>query len=510
MSSVGHRVVGAIRHRIESSKAPAASGNAQPQVTLASPATSETPVPRFRGRRGEWGRFRDRFEYLVTWNDSLSDLHRYLYLKQAVKGEAARAIKYLPVAGSSFEAAWKVLRERYENTNELVDYHLDALFDFKAIRQESPTELRQLLDDLGNHTHTLASLGQAAGRSEAWLIRLTVRKLDAQTRREWRRHATETDRPKTLSDLTDFLEHQYRFLATDRQAREVAPSAPRGFVAQRERKPAAILNANEVRCPLCSDNHSLSRCETFNKLAIEPRRERVRELRLCFNCLRPGHGVKRCTSSACQVCRAKHHTLLHRRTNSGSDTSKTLEDEEAGRSDGSNSSQSLMSTAASEIPLEHVLLSTAMVNVTDARGRIHEGRALLDQDSQVNLVKEDFARRLGLKWDATRTTISGVGATTTRDRVKGKVRLQIASRCSEYKGDLPFLVMRNLTAETPNFKLAPTRLPIPSHLILADPQYYVSRDVDLIIGNGYLGELRGTGHYRLGAELPWLSETQLG
>ncbi|KAK1131966.1 hypothetical protein K0M31_016108 [Melipona bicolor] len=60
------------------------------------------------------GLLRDSFESLVTRNASLSDLHRYLYLRQ---GEAARAIKYFPVADSSFEAAWEVLRERYEDDN---------------------------------------------------------------------------------------------------------------------------------------------------------------------------------------------------------------------------------------------------------------------------------------------------------------------------------------------------------------------------------------------------------
>ncbi|KOX80097.1 hypothetical protein WN51_09001 [Melipona quadrifasciata] len=58
---------GAIRDRIESLQAPATSSKTQPQqVASASPATSETPVPRFRGRRGEWGRFRDSFEYHGT------------------------------------------------------------------------------------------------------------------------------------------------------------------------------------------------------------------------------------------------------------------------------------------------------------------------------------------------------------------------------------------------------------------------------------------------------------
>ncbi|KOX67764.1 hypothetical protein WN51_08192 [Melipona quadrifasciata] len=312
-----YRLFGAIQDRIESSQASATSSSARHlQVTLASSATSETSLPQFHGYRGEWGRFRDSFESLITRNASLSNLERYLYLRSAVKGEPARALKTLPVSGSNYDAAWELLRKRYEDTNELVDYHLDALFDLKVIRQESPSELRKLLDDVNNHTQALTSLGQTVDQRNAWLIRLIVRKLDTQTKREWRRRVCEADRAKTFTDLIVFLEQQYRFLAIDSQSGEITPSTSCRLIAQRKRKPAAVLNANEVRCPFCSDNHLLSRCESFKKLAIERRRETVRELRVCFNCLRSGHGVKNCTSSACQMCRARHHTLLHPGTTS--------------------------------------------------------------------------------------------------------------------------------------------------------------------------------------------------
>ncbi|KOX72525.1 hypothetical protein WN51_03119 [Melipona quadrifasciata] len=180
-----------------------------------------------------------------------------------------------------------------------------------------------------------------------------------QTKREWRRRVSEADKRKTFSDLIAFLEQQYKFLTIDSQSREIPPPTLRRFVAQRERKPAVVLNANEVKYPLCSDNHLLSRRERFKKLTIERRRKTAKELRVCFNCLRPGHGVKRCMSSACQVCQVKHHNLLYQRTTSGLDTSRTPEDTEAGRSDGSNPPQTY--TVASAIPLEHVLLSAAMI-----------------------------------------------------------------------------------------------------------------------------------------------------
>ena len=61
---------------------------------------------------------------------------------------------------------------------------------------------------------------------------------------------------------------------------------------------------------------------------------------------------------------------------------------------------------------EHVFLSTAIVQVVDNQGRrLHECRALLDQGSQVNILKEEFARRIGLQWETSRTVILGVSGT---------------------------------------------------------------------------------------------------
>lgn len=39
--------------------------------------------------------------------------------------------------------------------------------------------------------------------------------------------------------------------------------------------------------------------------------EKVKWLRLCFNCLRSGHPVKFYNSSAYQKCYGNHHTLIH-------------------------------------------------------------------------------------------------------------------------------------------------------------------------------------------------------
>lgn len=97
-----------------------------------------------------------------------------------------------------------------------------------------------------------------------------------------------------------------------------------------------------------------------------------------------------------------------------------------------------------------------------------------------------------------------------KNHIKGKVKMKIASRCSACQYNFPCLVIHKFTTEIPTFKHAFTALPIPTHLVFADPRYYVSRDVDLTISNGYLCNLMCVGQHRLGAKLPVLSKTRLG
>ena len=160
------------------------------------------------------------------------------------------------------------------------------------------------------------------------------------------------------------------------------------FVAQQQHKPAAALHVNEDNCPLCSANHLLSWCKSFKKLAIDNRIERVKELHACFSCFRSGHGAKTCDRGGCHVYRAKHHILLHPGVTSELATNRAAGDTEARPVADSNTAQSLTSMTGAR---------AAIVQITDGQGKIHENRALLDQGSQVNIIKEEFARRLGLK-----------------------------------------------------------------------------------------------------------------
>ena len=513
-----YQIIGDIQACIQGTQNPALPPSLRNlRMASNSPAIFETPsllklptisLPQFHGSLGEWMTFRDSFEALINRNEALSNIERFLYLKSAVKGEAARALKTLPVSDSNYEAAWEVLCKRYQDTDGLIDYYVGALFSIRMIRKDSADELRELIDDFNNHLRSLKSLEEPVDRWDTLLVHILVEKLDARTREEWERRVSELGRRKTLSDLQTFLEQRYKFLSKTSRPNQLVPFNRSS--AQRHYKPSIALHANERKCPSCSANHTLAQCRGFKKLATDRRIDRVEELRVCFNCLLSGHTAKTCTRGACHACKARHHTLLHPASSLGSGTDLTVEKAEDDPNDQYDTSQSLSCMAPHEIPPEHVFLSTAIIQVVDGQGRRHECRALLDQSSQVNILKEEFARRIDLQWEATRAVISGIGATRSKGRVRGRTQIKIASRCSGYQCNLPCLVMPRLTTEIPNFALTSTSLPIPSHLILADPQYHVPCDVDLIIGNGYLWEFMCVEQHRLSAKLPVLLKTQLG
>ena len=69
----------------------------------------------------------------------------------------------------------------------------------------------------------------------------------------------------------------------------------------------------------CDGDHWLSRCKKFRKKTVEERFKLVHSLKLCDNCLTPGHVAKSCEkASFCKIegCKFKYSTFLHRRVDS--------------------------------------------------------------------------------------------------------------------------------------------------------------------------------------------------
>ena len=67
-------------------------------------------------------------------------------------------------------------------------------------------------------------------------------------------------------------------------------------------------------CLRCNQAHPLYRCNEFKRKSVPERYEVAKSFKVCFNCLKQGHRVNKCSNKThCQVtnCKRHHHSLLH-------------------------------------------------------------------------------------------------------------------------------------------------------------------------------------------------------
>ncbi|XP_018406189.1 PREDICTED: uncharacterized protein LOC108782410 [Cyphomyrmex costatus] len=147
--------------------------------------------------------------------------------------------------------------------------------------------------------------------------------------------------------------------------------------AKRQSTCAATVKS---KCNYCKGEHPMYYCKEFLALPIKQRAVEVRNRKLCVNCLRsPMHSLDKCTSRGCKICNVKHNTLLYTSTSSAEDHSGTSG---TGESSLRNSTTAVTTHSSNIQGKDHIMLSTAVVNVIASDGTSHSCQALLDSGSQ--------------------------------------------------------------------------------------------------------------------------------
>ncbi|KAL4127543.1 hypothetical protein QTP88_011710 [Uroleucon formosanum] len=284
-------------------------------------------------------------------------------------------------------------------------------------------------------------------------------------------------------------------------------------------------NNSYNNCSVCQDtSHKIYYCPQFLKMTVKSRAEVVKKNKLCFNCLKLECQSFKCTSRACLRCSNKHTTLLHiknYKTNANKQNNKNEEsDSSPQEQENKNTVQSKTTNNSNEainksnancarvIQQPHVLLRTANAHVKDINGKLQEFRALLDNGSQSNFVTQQCISDLGLTATSRITKASGVIALSSCS--EAVITLQIMSCTSTFKQNLEFLVLKKIINDLPTSSIPVKRIKLPSGLTLADPEYYKSNKVDMLIGSECFSKLLQRGLIKLGNHRPTLHETALG
>ncbi|XP_065094195.1 uncharacterized protein LOC135714754, partial [Ochlerotatus camptorhynchus] len=481
----------------------------------------------FNGDIDDWLSFRDLFTSLIHWRTDLPEVEKFHYLKGCLQGEPKSLIDPLKITKANYQIAWDTLVKRYNNNKLLKKKQVQSFFKLPTLSKESVVELRTLVEGFDRVVQTLDQIVEPAEYKNLLLVNLLTMRLDPSTRRAWEEYSANKEMD-LLTDLTEFLRQRIQVL-------ESLPSRQTDTKVIHQQqpppKPKAIKSSyNSVqssggRCVACKDNHLLYQCSVFQKLSVADRDSLLKSHGLCRNCFRSGHQAKDCQSKfSCRICKSRHHTLVCFKPEkdntatvaavAGGNHPSNSKDSQG--SSGSNTIQ-VANVAATDVSVcgtanqltSQVLLATAVVIVEDDAGSRYHARALLDSGSESNFVSERLTQRMKVIRSKVDVSVLGIGQGATK--VKHTVQAVIRSRVSDFSRDMRFLVLPKVTANLPTASINTEGWILPNSIELADPAFFTSKEVDIVLGIEAFFEFFESGRrITIGKHLPSLTDSVFG
>ncbi|XP_071576253.1 uncharacterized protein [Temnothorax nylanderi] len=460
-------------------------------------------LPKFSGKYDEWFPFHDSFTAIIHANASLSNIHKLQYLRAAVSGNASAVIGSLEMSDANYAVAWNLLKERYDNKRVIVQTHIRSIVDLPVMNRENASELRQIADGAARHVHALTALKRPTDAWDDLLVYILSSKLDTNTAREWQSSLKGVELP-SLKQFFEFLTHRCRVLeATCKSSGASSRSQPHA------KQKASCNSALNAKCEYCQGAHFIYRCPQFLALSIPKRIAEARTRKLCLNCLRStAHTSNKCTSGGCKTCTRKHNTLLHLQTTASEQAESSGYEKIDKVSSGPAVSDAVIAHTSSVSDGKSILLSTAVAFVCAADGSQRSCRVQLDSGSQVNLISRECLNSLRLTPRSVNMSISGINGTATRSTEAVHVKLQ--SRLNLFSVTLDCLVTGCVTDSVPAFNMKKSAFNLPRNIELADPNFNVSSDIDILVGAEVFWSLVCVGQIKASVNRPTLQKTRFG
>lgn len=459
-------------------------------------------LPTFSGSYDEWCPFFDTFHALIHTNTSLSDIQKLQYLKASVTGDASNIISALEISDRNYGVTWNLLRERYDNKRIIVQNHIKTILDLANMSKENVVELRQIADGATRHIHALEALKRPTSSWDDLLVHILSSKLDPLSLREWQTSLSSSEL-LTMKQFMDFITHRCRIL--EATIKPILPSTKNVVTRSQSnmKRQAACAATVKSKCIYCHGDHYIYFCQAFQALPVSRRISEIRKRKICFNCLRTTtHAYDKCTSGSCKRCKAKHNTLLH---DSSVAEPQSAEATQCDESLPIQSPTALATRGPTPSLPDSVMLSTAIVHVYDSAGSLKLCRVILDSCSQAHFISEKFMSSLGLNTRPANVSVSGVNNTSTQSSQTVKIRIK--SRVNSFHTTVDCVVVEHVTHPVLTVSFNRNKFDLPRNITLADPNYYVSSEVDLLIGSDLFWRLLCVGQIKASGKHPTLQKT---
>lgn len=267
-------------------------------------------IPAFRGEPTEWESFRDSFSALVGSNDTLTEAQKLYFLKSFLEGEAALLVEHIQVSDANYDEAWQLLIGEYDNSRALVQAHIHALASLPVMNTETIAELKQLRDTASASLSALNNLKRPVEHWDDLLVYIVSQKFSPRTRTEWNLRLGASDEYPSFPKLREFLTERIRGIAEPVSLVDVSAISNAVSGGAKGKAKATVHNATVRKCPCCAGNHALAFCKVLQKKSVDQHYQVVKQARMCFNSLKPGHFPAQSPSeNGCLKCQKSHLSL---------------------------------------------------------------------------------------------------------------------------------------------------------------------------------------------------------
>ena len=260
------------------------------------------------------------------------------YLKRYVGGSAHKCLEgtFYRSDSEAYSDAWNKLNQRYGQPFIIQKAFREKLSNWSKIQSKDAEGLRDFSDFLNACLQAMPHVKGLNILNDCEENQKLMRKLPEWIASRWNRQVTlrltEGKDFPSFKDFAKFMSMEAEtacnpvtsFLAlhsaescqdkwSTRVSKRNKASAFNTQTVVESNKQTTTKEKVKTPCMLCQDNsHQLCKCPNFMKRKLEYRRTYVKDNRLCYGCLKPGHSAKECRHRhTCDSCKGRHPTCLH-------------------------------------------------------------------------------------------------------------------------------------------------------------------------------------------------------
>ena len=382
-------------------------------------------LTKFSGNPLDYADFVDRFKIHIHDKPHLTDDMRMIQLKMHVGGDAERAISGFGSKGIMYATALKTIKEQFGQPSVIARALVNNLIKGEKIGRSDRKKLRELSIDLINCMATMKRIGYTADINANENLRKIVTRLPDHMIEKWRvivADIREKGQIPTISHISEFVRKRVKaefdpdfgdLQRDSRPPKNEIPPPKKGIYATNY-----DASRSGLKCYVCEEGHRVMECPVIMKATVPGRLELAKKARLCFSCLNRGHSKNDCRSKKkCEKsdsCPYFHHPLLHSNPPAPSPV-------------GNMNPVSAAQTGAASVLDKISMMPVIRAIFRAPNGRVREGNVLIDSGAGTTVIREQFAKDLGLNGKRERIDLAVVGGERLKQPHSRRVNFWISA-----------------------------------------------------------------------------------